>query len=169
MKDTKRSGWRKMPGTYAVRLPRGLMTPLFLKTALRVKWVSLQRNCCFSVLLILMDIGAHQEGTKWNSLVQYSSERSNRLWKTTRSVESSLWNFVVMLQHRGDLQSRILLHALTIVGWDQRQKEFRSLFQTQTIGDISWMSIRRNRQAGHRMTPEKMFEGLVWGRFRQCH
>ena len=26
--------------TYAVRLPRGLMTPLFLKTTLKVKWVS---------------------------------------------------------------------------------------------------------------------------------
>ena len=30
--------------TYAVRLPRGLMTPLFLKTTLRVKWVSFLRN-----------------------------------------------------------------------------------------------------------------------------
>ena len=91
MKDTKRRGWRKMPGTYAVRLPRGLMTPLFLKTTLRVKWVSLLMNCSFSVLLILIDIGAHQEKTKWNSLVQYTSERSNRLWKTTYSWRTLYW------------------------------------------------------------------------------
>ena len=45
-----------------------------------------------------------------------------------------------------------VLGVLTIDGWDQRQKEFRNLYQTQTIGDISWMSFRRNRQAGHRMT-----------------
>ena len=52
---------------------------------------------------------------------------------------------------RGDLQSRVL-GVLTIDGWDQRKKEFRNLYQTQTIVDISWMSLRRNRQAGHRMT-----------------
>ena len=45
-----------------------------------------------------------------------------------------------------------VLGVLTIDGWDQRQKEFRNLYQTQTIGDISWMSFRRNQQAGHRMT-----------------
>ena len=45
-----------------------------------------------------------------------------------------------------------VLGVLTIDGWDQRQKEFRNLYQTQTIGDISWMSFRRNRQAGH--TPD---------------
>ena len=54
-----------------------------------------------------------------------------------------------------------VLAVLTIAGWDQRQKEFRSLYQAQTIGDISWMPIRRNRHARHRMTPAKMFEGLV--------
>ena len=77
--------------TYAVRLPRGLMTPLFLKTTLRLKWVSLLRNCSFSILLILIDNGVNQEETNWNSLVQLTSERSNRLWKTTTvtSVESS--------------------------------------------------------------------------------
>ena len=49
---------------YAVRLPRGLMTPLFLKTTLRVKWVqSLLRNSSFSILLILIDIGVNQEET----------------------------------------------------------------------------------------------------------
>ena len=45
-----------------------------------------------------------------------------------------------------------VLGVLTIDGWDQRQKELRNLYQTQTIGDISWMSFRRNRQAGH--TPD---------------
>ena len=54
-----------------------------------------------------------------------------------------------------------VLAVLTIAGWDQRQKEFRNLYQAQTIGDISWMPIRRNRHARHRMTPAKMFEGLV--------
>ena len=83
--------------------------PILFKTTFRVKWVNLLRNCSFSILLILIDIGALQEETKWNSLVQYTSERSNRLWKTTTSVESSLWNSVVMLRDRGDLQSRFLL------------------------------------------------------------
>ena len=45
-----------------------------------------------------------------------------------------------------------VLGVLTKDGWDHRQKESRNLYQTQTIGDISWMSFRRNRQAGHRMT-----------------
>ena len=62
-----------------------------------------------SVLLILIDIRGHQEETKWNSLVQYTSEISNRLWKTTTSVVSSMWDSFVMLRHRGDLQSRFLL------------------------------------------------------------
>ena len=75
--------------TNVVRLPRGLMKPMCLKTTLRVKWVSLRRNCSFSILLILIDNGANQEGTNWNSLVQNTSERSNRLWKTTTSAESS--------------------------------------------------------------------------------
>ena len=73
MKDTKRSGWRKMPGTYAVRLPRGLMTPLFLKNTLRVKWVSLLMNCSFSVLLILIDIERirkKQNGIPWCNILQ---------------------------------------------------------------------------------------------------
>ena len=75
--------------TNVVRLPRGLMKPLFLKTTVRVKKVSLLRNCSFSILLILIDNGANQEETNWNSLMQNTSERSNRLWKTTTSVESS--------------------------------------------------------------------------------
>ena len=75
--------------TYAVGLPRGLMKSLFLKTTLRVKWVSLLMNCSFSIRLILIDNGLNQEETNWNSLVQHTSERSNRLWKTTTSVESS--------------------------------------------------------------------------------
>ena len=37
LQPLERRGWRKMPGTYAVRFPRRLMTPLFLKTTLRVK------------------------------------------------------------------------------------------------------------------------------------
>ena len=46
-----------------------------------------------------------------------------------------------------------VLGVLTKDGWDHRQKESRNLYQTQTIGDIiSWMSFRRNRQAGH--TPD---------------
>ena len=54
-----------------------------------------------------------------------------------------------------------VLGVLTIDGWDQRQKEFRSLlYQTQTIGDISLMSFRRNRQEGHQMTISRE---NVWG------
>ena len=68
-----------------------------------------------------------------------------------------------------------VLDVLTIDGWDERQKEFRNLYQTdqiQTIGDISWMSFRRNRQAGHWMTISRE---NVWGMdlheelFCQCH
>ena len=36
-------------------------------------------NCSFSIRLILIDDGANQEETNWNSLVQLTSERSNRL------------------------------------------------------------------------------------------
>ena len=45
-----------------------------------------------------------------------------------------------------------VLGILTTDGWDQKQREFHNLCLTQTILDIPWMSIRRNRQAGHRMT-----------------
>ena len=130
--------------TYAVRLPRGLMTPLFVKTTLRVKWVNLLMNCSFSIWLILIDNGVNQEVTNWNSLVQLTSERSNLSWcmPAKRRLPISV------------------LGVLTIDGWNQRQKEFRNLYQTQTIGDISWMSFRRNRQAGHRMTISRE---NVWG------
>ena len=53
-----------------------------------------------------------------------------------------------------------VLGVLTIDGWDQRKKEFRNLYQTQTIVDIPWISLRRNRQAGHRMTISRE---NVWG------
>ena len=130
--------------TYAVRLPRGLMTPLFVKTTLRVKWVNLLMNCSFSIWLILIDNGVNQEVTNWNSLVQLTSERSNLSWcmPAKRRLPISV------------------LGVLTIDGWNQRQKEFRNLYQTQTIGDISWMSFRQNRQAGHRMTISRE---NVWG------
>ena len=57
-----------------------------------------------------------------------------------------------------------VLGVLTKDGWDHRQKESRNLYQTQTIGDIiSWMSFRRNRQAGHQMPdylPRKCLKDL---------
>ena len=56
--------------TYAIRLPRGLMTPLFFnKDYIKSKVVSLLRNCSFSILLILIDNGVNQEERNWNSLV----------------------------------------------------------------------------------------------------
>jgi len=66
------------------------------------------------------------------------------------SAESSSWNSVVMPAKRRPPVS--VLGVLTTDGWDPREKEFNNLYQTQTIRDISWMSIRRNRQAGPRMT-----------------
>ena len=134
--------------TYAVRLPRGLMTPLFVRTTLRVKWLSLLMNCSFSILLILIHNGVNQEETNWNSLVQLTSERSNRLLRPLqpwRALNEILW-WCMPAKSRPPIS----VHGvLTIDGWDQKQKEFRNLYQTQTIGDISWMSLGRNRQAGH--------------------
>ena len=44
------------------------------------------------------------------------------------------------------------LGVLTIDRSAQKRIEFRNLCQTQTILDISWMSIKWNWRAGHQMT-----------------
>ena len=81
-----------------------------------------------------------------------TSERSNRLWKTTIFVENFLWNSVVMPVKSQEKKVPISVPGvLTIDGSVQKRKEFRNLYQTQTILDISWISIRRNRRAGHQM------------------
>ena len=107
----------------------------------------------FFNLFTSITIGVHQKETKQKCLVQHTSERSNRLWKTTIFVENSLWNSVVMPVGSQEMEVPIsVLGVLTIDGSDQKRREFRNLCQTKTILDISWMSIKRNRQAGHQMT-----------------
>ena len=115
-------------------------------------------NYSFSIMFTSITIGVYQKETKRKCLVQPTSERSNRLWKTTIFMENCLWNSVVMPVGSQEKEVPMsVLGVLAIDGSAQKRREFRNLCQTQTILDISWMSIKRNRQAGHQMTsPEKM-------------
>ena len=109
-------------------------------------------NYSFSILFTSTTIGVHQNETKSKRPVQHTSERSNRLWKTTIFVENFLWNSVVMPVKSQEKKVPISVPGvLTIDGSVQKRKEFRNLYQIQTILDISWISIRRNRRAGHQM------------------
>ena len=92
-------------------------------------------NYSFSNLFTSKTIGLHQKETKRKCLVQHTSERSNRLWKTTILAENSLSNAVVM--HVGS-QEKEVLGVLRMDESAQKRREFRNLCQ------VSWMSIKRN-------------------------
>ena len=95
-------------------------------------------NYSISFLFTTTTIGVYQKETKRKCLVQRTSERSNGLWKTTRFVENSLWNSVVMPVVSQEKEVPIsVLGVLTIDRSAQKGREFRNLCQTQTILDIS--------------------------------
>ena len=126
-------------------------------------------NCSFSIRLILIDNGVNQEETNWNSLVQLTSERSNRLlrplqpWRALNEILS----WCMPAKRRPPIS---VLGVLTIDGWDQRKKEFRNLYQTQTIVDISWMSQTESTgRTPDDYLPRKCLKDLHEELFCQCH